>query len=100
MIIRIVKMKFQKDQVEPFKILFEKKQNHIRNFQGCHHLELLQDTCDASLFFTYSYWENEDFLNRYRQSAFFKETWTETRALFESKAEAWSVRSIARFENK
>lgn len=91
MIIRIVKMTFRPDEVAAFQQLFASKKQLIRGFEGCHHLELWQDAREPAIFFTYSHWESEEYLDKYRFSALFKEVWTETKALFAAKAEAWSV---------
>lgn len=91
MIVRIVKMEFQQDKVPAFLQLFKERKARIRNFEGCKHLELWRQTGTENVFFTYSHWNEESDLNHYRFSEFFKETWQLTKALFASKAEAWSV---------
>ena len=89
--IRIVKLTFQPSKIETFKQLFETNKIRIRNFEGCRHLELLRDKNRPEIFFTYSYWNDEDALNNYRHSEVFKEIWTETKTMFSDKPEAWSV---------
>lgn len=91
MIVRIVKMVFLPDRVQSFVQLFDERKERIRNFKGCHHLELWKESGKENIFFTYSHWENEQALDHYRFSEFFKETWGLTKALFAQKAEAWSV---------
>lgn len=91
MITRIVKMKFQSLHIETFQALFERYKQQIRNQEGCFHLKLFQDKHDPRIFFTYSRWENEDFLNQYRHSELFAEVWPATKQLFEAKPEAWTV---------
>jgi len=91
MIIRIVQMTFREGQVESFLEFFEGRKSTIRNFDGCRHLELWQDAKDQNKFFTYSIWESELHLDRYRYSEFFKETWTTTKGFFGENAKAWSV---------
>lgn len=90
--IRIVKMQFKPEHIQAFKALFEERRSLIRAQDGCTHLELLQDINDPSVFFTYSFWQGPEYLEQYRQSAFFADTWTRTKALFASKPAAWSVR--------
>lgn len=94
MLIRVVKMTFRDDAVETFKMFFEERKDKIRGFEGCSRLELWQDPVHTNIFFTYSQWDNERSLNHYRNSAFFKETWQQTRQLFAAKAEAWSVNKL------
>jgi heme oxygenase (mycobilin-producing) len=91
MIIRIVKMTFEPDSVQNFLEIFNSSKQLIRNFEGCTHLELLNDVNSKNTFFTYSYWKSEVHLNNYRNSALFENVWTETKKLFLSKPEAWSV---------
>jgi quinol monooxygenase YgiN len=91
MIVRIVQMTFRESEVENFQALFRDRKELIRHFEGCTHLELWQDAQKPNIFFTYSYWENEEFLDRYRFSELFKETWALTKALFAEKPNAWSV---------
>lgn len=91
MIVRIVQMTFAKEQVPAFVSMFEERKERIRHFDGCRHLELWQDAHNECVFFTYSIWESEQFLNHYRFSEFFKDTWARTKAMFSASPQAWSV---------
>ena len=94
MIKRIVKLTFQPKKVDDFLANFEANKLQIRNFEGCHHLELWRDTRQSNIFFTYSYWENENALNTYRHSELFKKVWKKTKVLFADQPEAWSIQVI------
>jgi heme-degrading monooxygenase HmoA len=94
MFVRIVKLTFQEDKIEFFLENFEKIKHQIRNFEGNQFLELYQDKHDIRIFFTYSFWESEDALEKYRKSALFDEVWTYTKAMFADKPEAWSVNKL------
>jgi len=94
MIKRIVKLTFKEEKVDTFLENFEKNKLKIRNFAGCHHLELWRDTRQPNIFFTYSYWENEESLNTYRHSELFKNVWRKTKILFSDKPQAWSINVI------
>jgi len=98
MFVRIVKMSFHDDKVEAFLDNFHEVKEHIRNFPGNRFLELYRDRKDPSVFFTYSYWESEEALERYRKSALFTEVWAFTKQLFKDKAEAWSVDKVVSLE--
>ena len=93
MIIRVVQMTFRNDAIESFQALFAERKSRIRHFDGCLHLELWQDARRPEIFFTYSHWASEAHLDQYRFSAFFKETWGLTKALFATPPQAWSVGS-------
>lgn len=84
-------MTFEPQYIEAFKTFFEERKATIRNFEGCEFLELWQDVNEPNKFFTHSIWESEHHLNHYRFSEFFKETWTQSKAMFAEKAQAWSV---------
>lgn len=95
MINRIVKLTFRPEAVNQFKKIFEDSKNLIAAFEGCDGVTLLQDKVDSRIFFTYSLWQDEEALERYRKSELFKNTWKQTKALFDKKAEAWSVKLIS-----
>ncbi|MBA3648959.1 MAG: antibiotic biosynthesis monooxygenase [Chitinophagales bacterium] len=99
MITRLVKITLQPDKVSDFLIIFKEVKETIASFDGCHHVELLQELSDPSIFFTYSIWEDEHYLDHYRFSEFFKKTWVKSKKLFASKAEAWSVTVIERAQS-
>jgi quinol monooxygenase YgiN len=94
MIKRIVKMSFQPEKVDEFKGIFSKNWKLIAGFEGCSHVELLQDQSHPNVFFTYSIWENEEFLNKYRDSELFNKVWSSTKVLFNDKPQAWTVNEL------
>lgn len=94
MIVRIVKMSFREEKAQEFIELFEKSKESIRNFEGVEHLELLREHPEGSIFFTYSHWQSEEHLEKYRKSELFKRVWKDTKALFAKKAEAWSSKQL------
>lgn len=91
MIKRIVKLTFEKDKVDAFLKNFDERKERIANFEGCISLEALQAD---NVIFTFSHWESEAHLEAYRQSDFFKETWTITKQYFCDKPQAWTVQSV------
>ena len=95
MITRIVKMTFKPEHVSVFLTQFERDKKHIRGFEGCLHLELLNDKNNPNIFFTYSKWQDESFLEKYRHSDLFSSVWKQTKILFAEKAEAWTVNSVS-----
>jgi heme-degrading monooxygenase HmoA len=84
-------MEFQTDKIEIFLENFKNVKEKIRNTNGCRLLELYRDKNQTNIFFTYSYWNNEQDLENYRHSDLFKEVWAKTKPLFNAKPEAWSV---------
>ncbi len=96
MITRIVKLTIQQEKTSAFIALFNDSKALIKNSQGCKHIELLTDIHQPNVFFTYSHWESEEYLNMYRDSEVFKNIWPRTKILFADKAEAWSLQSLTR----
>jgi len=94
MLVRIVKLTFKTENIASFTAIFNASKENIRAFEGCNFLELYQDKTNPNIFFTYSYWENETALNRYRHSSLFKGVWSKTKVLFDGIPQAWSVNKI------
>ncbi len=93
MIVRVVKMTFDPQKTADFLHNFENNKEYIRAFEGCHHLELLQEIGKPNVYFTYSWWDDESSLEKYRHSQLFKEVWSFTKSLFSEKPKAWSLHS-------
>lgn len=98
MIVRLVKLHFKKSEVQQFKQIFAASKDKIRAFPGVLHLELLQDQSDQSIFFTYSHWKSMKDLENYRKSELFKSTWSKTKPLFQSNAQAWTHERLHRLD--
>jgi heme-degrading monooxygenase HmoA len=95
MLIRMVRMTFQPEKVKDFLQVFNDSKDKIRAFEGCQHMELLQDHSDKNIFMTYSYWDSENALNNYRKSELFGQVWPATKKLFAVPAHAFSVHQIS-----
>lgn len=94
MIKRIVKMSFDPTKVNDFLAVYRSNWNLIRGFEGCHHVELLNDEKASNVFFTYSIWDSEAHLNKYRDSELFNSVWSRVKPLFNDKPQAWTVKEI------
>src|SRR5690606_39851498 len=68
MLIRIVKLTFKPENIASFERIFEESKNGILAFDGCNMVELYRDIDNPNIFFTYSFWEGESSLERYRRS--------------------------------
>ncbi len=91
MLARIVKLTFKEENIVSFKQIFKESRAGIMDFEGCQFVDLYQDKEDPTTFFTYSHWNSEESLERYRASVFFREVWAKTRSLLSDKAQAWSL---------
>ena len=94
MITRIVKMTFRNECAKEFESVFTEVSPKISNFKGCTGLQIFKDSKDSRVYFTFSTWKDEKYLENYRQSSLFKDTWQKTKSLFEEKAEAWTVQDL------
>lgn len=88
-------MEFREDAVAQFELLFEARKSGILASEGCLHVALLRDINQPNIFFTYSHWRDQDALEGYRHSEFFKDTWAKTKVLFAGRAAAWSVEDVS-----
>ena len=61
-------MEFKEENVKTFLTNFENVKDKIRNSNGCRLLELYNDKTNTNIYFTYSYWEQEQDLENYRNS--------------------------------
>ena len=94
MLLRIVRMEFQEDKVQNFLDLFQQIKSTIRTFEGCSHLELKRDLRKPNVFYTVSKWEDNKYLEMYRDSEFFEDTWSKTKILFAATPKAYSLVDI------
>ncbi len=92
MIARIVRMTFKKELVPSFISIFKENQDKIRDFNGCRYVDLYQDVGNPYVFITYSEWESAEDLELYRQSDLFKAVWAKTKACFDDKPIAFSMK--------
>ena len=94
MIKRFVKMTFKPEHIQEFKTIFNSNKALIAAVEGCTHVELLQDINNPCIFFTFSLWQNADYIEQYRHSDLFKGVWAKTKVLFDDKPEAWSLNGL------
>ncbi len=87
---RIVKLTFEPDFIPGFLEMMEEYKAKIANSEGCVSLKMLRGGELNNIIFTYSEWEDEKYLNTYRNSELFKEVWSKTKLGFIEKPEAWS----------
>jgi quinol monooxygenase YgiN len=91
MITRIVRMHFRPEERETFLDIFNASKHLIRQFDGCKHLRLYNEAGRPDVFFTFSVWTSAAHLDAYRNSKLFEDTWSQTKALFADKPQAWSL---------
>ena len=85
-------MSFEPSKTDAFLEIFNASKTKIAAFEGCRSVELLQDYDSDNIFYTYSVWDSNADLENYRHSELFKGVWTRTRALFNDKPKAYSLK--------
>ena len=98
MIVRLVHLSLRTDQVDAFQQLFERSKHKIKATPGCLHLELIREIDHPAKFSTLSRWDSVSALDAYRNSAFFKETWALTKAMFAERAVAQSYHVVSEID--
>lgn len=91
MITRIVKLTFQEGKIADFIAFFDTINTRVSTFENCYGMRLMQEKSNPHIVFTYSAWESEDALNKYRDSELFMGVWNTIKPWFAAKAEAWTV---------
>ena len=84
-------MDFQSDRVEEFREFFEEIRGKIAANPGCRHVELCKDSKIDHVYYTFSKWESEEDLERYRRSELFEEVWAKTKKMFGGTPSAYSL---------
>jgi len=84
-------MSFQPDKVDEFLAIFNRSMMKISDFEGCTHLSLHRDHTASNVYFTVSHWETVDYLELYRHSTLFNQTWGQVKPLFNDKPIAYSL---------
>lgn len=91
MLIRVVRMEFKPSKTDAFLDIFHSSVDRIRSSEGCQQVQLKKDPKQSNVYYTHSVWESELYLNAYRNSEFFGETWSKTKKLFIAKPQAFSL---------
>ncbi len=94
MIVRIVEMEINPERKNDVVKTFNEIKDSVRGFPGCHYVGLFEDVKDSSHVITYSVWDNEESLEKYRSSDIFKRNWTLLKAFFISKPKAYSLKLV------
>jgi len=94
MIIRVVKLSFDKSNLPEAIQKLEAIAPVVRSMNGCRNLEIGFRLKDRGVVFTYSHWDSVDHLNDYRDSSTFRDFWDDIKSLFSNPAEAYSLEPI------
>ena len=87
-------MTFKSEHAQDFLTFVEGIKGKIMNMEGCLSLDILRDKSNTNIFFTYSKWESEIFLEKYRESEFFVKVWSSAKVWFSDKPQAWTVENV------
>lgn len=90
MLHRIVKLTLREDAIDEFMEIFNAHCEKIRAFPGCNSLQLHREM-GSTVFFTYSLWDSDEDLQKYRKSELFGQLWPPMKKCFGDKPLAWST---------
>jgi len=96
MIVRVVELKFDRENLPLALNKLEQIAPKVRSMEGCSFLEISSGVKDKGMILTYSYWSGTDALNNYRKSETFITFWRDIKKLFSDPARAWSLDSLVR----
>jgi quinol monooxygenase YgiN len=88
---RIVKMTFRNEHCQDFETYFDAIKDQVGSQPGCHGVKLLKDQRGEGVYFTYSVWDHQDYLDNYRKTPLFGQVWPTVKNWFKEKPEAWST---------
>jgi quinol monooxygenase YgiN len=90
MLVRVVQLHLRPETVPVFLEVFATHQKKILENSGCISVQLLQLDQDPGHLATLSHWTNQEALDHYRHSEFFRGLWSKVKPMFSEKAQAFS----------
>lgn len=87
-------MEFLPEKSDEFEACVKNITQRIANFEGCYAVRILRESDEGNVFFSYSYWRSKEDLEKYRKSDLFREIWPKTKAMFSSRAIAWTTEVV------
>lgn len=91
MIVRVVELKFEKENLPLALEKLEAIAPKVRAMDGCSYLEISSGIKRQGVILTYSHWVDTEALNAYRDSDTFRAFWSDIKQLFAEPAKAWSL---------
>lgn len=90
-LVRIVRLSFREEHLDDFLQFYAQVQPQIAAFEGCMEVQAFRDNEQHTVIYTMSRWTNAAYLENYRQSDFFRDTWAQVSRWFEEKPQAFSL---------
>jgi hypothetical protein len=94
MILRVVKMVVDQNKIDIFNNFMSNLSTEKEGMDGCVHHDFFSNKQFRNVFYSYTIWESEKYLNKYRKSMLFKEVTTTLRSLCLSEPAAWTVENV------
>jgi quinol monooxygenase YgiN len=91
MIVRVVELKFDKEDLPAALEKLENIAPKVRGMKGCSYLAISSGIKRQGVILTYSHWADTEALNAYRASDTFRAFWSDIKKLFAEPAKAWSL---------
>lgn len=74
-----------------FKQTLKDYQKALKEQKGCMHLDMFSDKKEKDIFYSYTIWDNDTNLKKYRKSALYKELSGKILPLCDKEPKAWTV---------
>ena len=91
---RIVKLILLEGEEENFLNIYRTRNPSLKNVKGCQSTCVLKSITSDQEFFTLSVWDSVQALEDYRNSEYFKETWSLVKQLLGGKTQVWNLDEI------
>jgi quinol monooxygenase YgiN len=94
MILRVVKMVVDQNKIDVFNHFMSNVKMEKIKLEGCVHYDHFGDKQYQNVFYSYTIWESERYLNKYRKSELFREVSSTLRSLCLTEPTAWTVENV------
>ena len=94
MILRIVKMEVDPQKLEIFNHFMKNLNEEKVKLEGCVHHDHFPEKKFVNVYYSYTIWENVNYLKKYKKSPLFKEVVKTLKSLCMTEPYAWTVENI------
>ena len=95
MITRIVRLTLKDElSLDEFKKLYTKRNPKSRGVSGCLEVRIMKDIKENNIYYTVSKWSNNQALEDYRSSEYFKQTWPMVKSTLAARTKVFTMEDI------
>lgn len=94
MILRIVKMEVDDTRIDFFENFMNNLSEEKLTLEGCLHHDFFCEKDNRNMYYSYTIWQSEKFLNKYKKTDLFKEVTRTLRHICIKEPIAWTVENV------